>query len=120
MRRQPEPEQWAAAALLGLVCVGLSLVGCAGEPNAAGPRPTLLVFTSPACYGCVQDYPVVQKIADMGLATVNIITAEQSPDELEQWGVDGLPTYILVLDGRELYRTHQAELARRRILRLYR
>lgn len=120
MKRRFEPEQWIAIAVLICVCLGLSLVGCAGVPSAAGPRPTLLVFISPTCYGCLQDYGTIEKIVDMGLVTVEVITVETSPDDARDWNVTSVPTYILTLDGQEIHRCHQAELARRRIQSLYR
>lgn len=99
------------------LCVGLALTGCSVNKGAVSERPTVMVFTSPRCGACVSDYEVVERISNMGLVTVKIYVAEQSPEELAQWKVYLLPTYVLFADGREHYRTHQAEKMRRWIKR---
>lgn len=104
-----------ALLIAAMPIVAALLLGCSAQGSAE--RPTLFVFVSPTCAGCIQDYPVVEKIAGMGLVTVKVVVAEQSPDEMQQWNVRSLPCYIYFRGGQEQYRTHQAEKARRWIHR---
>lgn len=114
--RKCDPAQWIASAVLTIGLLSVLLVsGCAAPQG----RPTLMVFTSPNCVACMQDVLVVKKIATMGLVTLDVVVAEEQPATVEQYGVTTLPTYVVWYDGRELYRTNQAELARRYIVSLY-
>ena len=116
MSRRSDPAQWIAAAIFAIVTSSLLVVGGCATP--AG-RPRLIVFTSPNCQPCLEDYPTVRLIRDSFPVEVKTYTVENYPDLFNQWGVKKLPTYVLIYDGRELYRTNQAELARRYIERLY-
>lgn len=114
--RKFDPAQWIASAILTIGLLSVLLVsGCAAPQG----RPTLMVFTSPNCVACMQDVPVLKQIATMGLVTINVVNTDEEPKQAEVWELTTLPTYVLFYDGRELYRTNQAELARRYIVSLY-
>lgn len=122
MSRRPDPAQWIASASCVVVLLVVLLVsGCAapqGRPTLTG-RPRLLAFVSDDCPPCLQDKPVVNQIMYSGLVTVERIDATERPMYAQSFRVTALPTYVLIYDGRELYRTNQAELARRYIEGLY-
>ena len=107
-----DPVLLIAVAMLVLVimaCIGCSTPPPAGTPGAAPKsRAILYVVTSPYCSGCVQDYPMVEKIVGLGMVTVRVVIVEEQPQWAEDLEITRLPTYILVRDRKEIWRGYAA------------
>lgn len=89
-----------------LVAVGLC-AGCDQTSLQSRSKPILLVFTSQFCYQCQLDHPTVQRLHDGGHVRVKIIECDD-PSEFQaarkQARIKQLPTYILVVRGKEYWR----------------
>lgn len=67
----------------------------------AAPTPTLVEFTAAWCPPCRVIEPVLEQIArdEAGRLAVVAVDADDNPRTAQRFGVLGLPTLILVVDG---------------------
>jgi thioredoxin 1 len=65
-------------------------------------RPTLVDFYADWCGPCRAMEPVVDELADelQGYANVVKVNVDDSPDLAGQYGVQSIPTFIVVRDGQ--------------------
>lgn len=85
------------------------LAGCESRPS----RPHLYVFTADWCQSCQQDKYRLGEIVKLGLVTVHLLDVDNSGSFTHQFGIRGVPEYILYSDdvyngGRERWRTNSA------------
>jgi thiol-disulfide isomerase/thioredoxin len=80
----------------------LSLLG-----GGAAPRGEVLEFTAGWCTYCRDVAPTVKTLQREGLP-IRQIDADRQPEELKKYGVTGLPTFVLVVDNREVERVSGA------------
>lgn len=68
--------------------------------------PVLIEFYADWCPHCRRMMPVVAQLRDEigDAAEIVQIEGDQHPDIMQKFGVDGYPTFILVKDGRQLWR----------------
>lgn len=67
------------------------------------PRGEVLEFTADRCMYCQQVAPTVARMQREGLP-IRQIDADRDPATTQQYNVSGLPTFILVVDGKEVDR----------------
>lgn len=81
-------------------------------PTFAGAAQTLLLdFSIPGCAPCRAMRPMVAELARAGYA-VREIDATREPELARQFQVDQFPTFIVLVDGREMSRLSGATTAR--------
>lgn len=79
-------------------CESPSLV----EPPQRGARQ-IVAFQAAWCRACQQDKPSLAQIEQT--VPVTRIDSDASPDQVQQFGIEALPTYLLYMEGREVLRT---------------
>lgn len=67
-------------------------------------RGVIYDFTATWCGPCQQVAPVVEKLQREGLPIVKV-DVDQHPEMQSKFGVQSIPTFILVIDGKEVDRT---------------
>ena len=72
--------------------------------------PVLVDFYSPACAPCHIMQPVVKELANRkaGELTVMKVNVDQNPQIAAQFGIQGVPTFVVLSKGRERGRTSGA------------
>ncbi|MBL8817356.1 MAG: trypsin-like peptidase domain-containing protein [Planctomyces sp.] len=73
------------------------------SPSTAAPDIVLLDFTATYCPPCQQMLPIIQRLEDEGFPVQRIDTTEH-PELLQKFRVNGIPTFILLKDGKEIWR----------------
>lgn len=81
----------------------LAVVAIAFCTSATCGETVLLDFTSPYCGPCQQMLPVVDRLASEGV-DVRKIDVSKDPATAQRFGVDRWPTFIVMVDGREVKR----------------
>lgn len=108
------------AAVVAIVCPTTWPAGLAGSNQtlkAAGTpaNSVVLDFTASWCGPCQQMSPIVSKLQRQGYA-IRKVDVDQEPNLARQFRVDSMPTFILVIDGKEVNRivgmTNEAQLRR--------
>src|ERR1700761_4735483 len=84
------------ASRMKTVLVLMSLFG-------AAPRGEVLELTGDHCIHCRNVAPIVQRLQREGLP-IRQINVDQNPQEANQYGCSGLPTFLVVMDGKVLDR----------------
>jgi thioredoxin 2 len=89
----------------------LPLPGAVLEPTAGqasqlfqnSSLPVLVDFFSPTCGPCFMMHPVVERLARRRAGTVVVlkINVEREPELAGRFGVQGVPTFIIVHKGTE-------------------
>src|SRR5262245_62022317 len=85
-----------AAAAIALIT---SLVGLA----ASGSQITLLEFSTPSCTYCRQMEPLIQSFEQAGYP-IRKVDATVEPQVAQQYNVTRFPTFVMLVDGREISR----------------
>lgn len=76
----------------GIACLGLAL--------GAAPQPVLIDFYADWCGPCKQMAPVIDELEQQGFK-VRRVNIDQEPELARQFRVEGVPTFVVVADGRE-------------------
>ena len=85
-----------AAAAIALVT---SLIGLA----ASGSQITLLEFSTQSCTYCRQMEPLIQSFVQAGYP-IRTVDATVEPQVAQQYNVTQFPTFVMLVDGREINR----------------
>ena len=79
------------------------LTGCSDQIVSPHPGPSLVAIHATWCQPCQRDQPLLAEVAKEFLVTeIDIDTQRQLA---ARYGVSALPTYIVMLAGREVART---------------
>jgi thiol-disulfide isomerase/thioredoxin len=70
---------------------------------AAAPNDVLYDFYSTHCGPCQMMMPIVEGLQSQGLPVVKI-NIDERPDLMQRFGVDRVPTFVLIVGGREWQR----------------
>lgn len=95
------------------ICILAALL-IAGQPGcvAPAPEPTPVVqvyaFTAQWCEPCKRQRPTIEALQASGVS-VDTFDADADRAMLARYGVRSLPTYLVLVDSRELFRTHDAQ-----------
>lgn len=94
-----------------LACV---LCGCEAQstvtPRVDQPSPRkpatlqVLVFTATWCGPCQRDKPAVARLNNRGVS-VTSVDVDQRSDLVRKYRIQSIPTYVILENGRETYRT---------------
>ena len=101
------------AVFLGLVI--FCTAGCA-EITPGREQPAniqVFAFTANWCMACRQDKPYLEQLRQAGLKIITI-DADRHPELLDRYGVNLLPTYIVLEDGIEIKRTNDIHMIGKR------
>ncbi len=99
-----------------IFCLAL-LAGAAGllSPSQASAQAVLLDFTQTTCPPCQQMRPIIEQLAAQGYL-VRAVDVRRDPEAAQRYHVTATPTFVVMIDGREHWRTEgltsYAELAR--------
>jgi len=81
----------------------------------ADPQNELLYFTGEYCIYCRQTNPIVSRLQRMN-APIRKVDVEREPSLVRKYGIQGIPAFVLVINGRERERvegpTSQSTLQR--------
>ena len=84
--------------------LALFAAGCDLAPPSASPRQTqVLVFTAPWCRQCQVDKQVLQGVRLR--VALRYIDVDKQPSLATTHQVSVLPTYVVIRNGREVFRT---------------
>ena len=72
--------------------------------------PFLIDFFSPACSPCQVMHPVVEKLAQRraGELMVLRVNTDKDPDLAVEFGIQAVPTFVIISRGYEMARTYGA------------
>ena len=93
--------------LFSLCSIGvLTLLGCAGGSQSSPSASFRIVaFTAEGCAPCKIELP---KVKGLGVR-VDVIDMSRQPKIAERWGVNAVPVFFLLRDGRLAARCDTAE-----------
>lgn len=104
-----------AIVCLGCVVAGGTLVALAtptihlaagaasARTNSSIPDTVLLDFTATWCGPCQQMSPIIDRLADQGYP-VRKVDVDRERDVAERFGIQAMPTFVLLVNGREVMR----------------
>ncbi len=105
----------AGATLVALATPTSRVAAGAAQPGAPLPETVLLDFTATWCGPCQQMSPIIDRLAQQGYP-VRKIDVDRERDIAERFGIQSMPTFVLVVKGREVMRqtgmTSEAQLRR--------
>ena len=81
------------------------------NPIPAKNEPHVLDFYTTWCGPCRQSAPVIDRIEHEGWK-VTRIDCDKDPKTADQYGVDRYPTFVVIVNSKEVYRTHSATALR--------
>lgn len=83
------------------------LATCTGMQSTFGPGVTLIDFTAKWCGPCRVMEPVLAALAKeyAGRVRVTAVDIDEEQRLAQQFDVRSMPTFVLVVDGREVGRT---------------
>jgi thiol-disulfide isomerase/thioredoxin len=93
----------AGAGLVSLSSQFHPLGGASSVTRANLSEGVLLDFSSQNCGPCQRMRPIVEKLEEQGLP-VRLVDVDQQPELAQQFNIRLLPTFVLVVDGREVTR----------------
>ncbi len=119
-------NDWLSRAIVCLGCVvaGGTLVAlalpttrpAAGAANQGNSSDSVLLdFTSKTCGPCQQMIPIVDRLTEQGYP-IRKVDVNRERDVAERFGITSIPTFVLLVNGREVMRktgaTEEAQLRR--------
>jgi thiol-disulfide isomerase/thioredoxin len=97
----------ALVAILGITPGGSTPSHAVGAPVPANGGATLVQFSSQRCVHCQAMQPIVASLMQQG-CPVQAVDVDQQPDLAKQLRVVGVPTYLALVEGREVGRIEGA------------
>ena len=79
------------------------LDGLAGVYNA----PLLVCWSAEWCQYCHKDTGAIQQIRQDGKFYVTVLDYDKNKELARKYGVDRIPTYFIIKQGRLIYRTNK-------------
>ncbi len=70
----------------------------------ASPRGEVIELTGQRCYHCQTMVPIVHRLQREGLP-IRQVDVDQQPEEARRYAYEGLPTFLVVHDGKVISRT---------------
>ncbi|MGB7296033.1 MAG: thioredoxin domain-containing protein [Candidatus Aminicenantales bacterium] len=72
--------------------------------------PVLIDFHSPSCAPCLMMHPVVERLAKRRAGEIMVVkvNTDQNPRLASQFGIQAVPTFVILSKGRERGRTSGA------------
>jgi thiol-disulfide isomerase/thioredoxin len=101
----------------GLIAA-LVLFGIAANAGEL-PKNVLLDFSATWCQPCQRISPAVHKLQQQGLP-IQAVDVDQSPQLARRFNIAVVPTFVLLLDGKEAQRLNGAEISEAQLLKLAR
>ena len=74
------------------------LTGC--EQGVGEPQDCTIAFTASWCAPCLNDKKFYKYVPDLV-----VVDADERPDIIQQFQITGLPTYVVLRNGVEVFRT---------------
>ena len=97
---------WYMVFLLALFAA--AVIGCddgkARRPIPGPGHECVLAFSATWCGPCCKSKPAVDAIEASGV-DIRRVDVDRYPDETKKWGVESIPTFIVLHDGLEVART---------------
>jgi len=91
---------------LGLVALVVLLAGCqAGAEPKPLPNIKIVAFTATWCGPCQTVKPLLIEIKALGVE-VQVVDIDAQPVLAQRYGVTRVPTFLLLVAGREAARTY--------------
>lgn len=92
-------------ALFGFLAISFGLANVTSADGTSTPKPRGIVidFSATWCGPCQQMAPLVEKLARQGFS-IRSVDVDQRPDLKRQFNVSSLPTFVLIVDGKEVQR----------------
>ncbi|WP_459554778.1 trypsin-like peptidase domain-containing protein [Lacunimicrobium album] len=83
-------------------------IGGVSDNGASASKSGLLYFTTPGCHYCNVVAPSVGELQRAGYPVIKI-DGSQKPEVASHYGIDGYPTFVLVVNGKEVERAVGAQ-----------
>lgn len=88
--------------ILGLIS-GLSGLADGADPQQNKPRGVVVDFSASWCGPCQQMAPMVERLARQGFS-IQSVDVDQRPDLKAKYNITSLPTFLVIVDGKEVQR----------------
>lgn len=102
MSRPTQNEQWVGITIAAALVL---LVAAVRSFGAEAQHKSVLAFGMESCYQCQFDkkhYPAIEKKH----GRVQYVDMEKYPQLAAAWNVKVGPTYVVLVNGKEIFRTH--------------
>lgn len=83
-----------------LLMAALLLTGCDKTP----PKQEVLSFTATWCSPCKKNAPAIRSLIKQGFR-IRSVDIDDQPAIADNYGVESVPTYIVLNNGRQVFRT---------------
>ena len=72
--------------------------------------PILVEFYSPTCGPCMMMHPIVERLAKRRAGEIMVVrlNTDRNPEVAATFGIKGVPTFVVILKGKERGRTSGA------------
>ena len=104
------PVQRLSGWNLGLVALVALVVGCEQPKSKPQPKIKVMAFTATWCGPCQRAKPLLVEIQALGVE-VQGINIDADPALAQQCGITKVPTFLLLIDSKEVARTYDASTA---------